>query len=102
MPLFAIGYLIKYKKQMSLMSGYDSDKIADRDGLANWVGSFCFVIAVQVIAMGLMLTWLTEYKRQVGAMLCLVLLVTCVVMILGTKRFKIQESSAPSNESNDE
>jgi hypothetical protein len=33
-----LSYLIKYKKQAYLISGYNEDEIIDKDGFCNWIG----------------------------------------------------------------
>lgn len=36
---FALGYLIKYRKQTSLIAGFDRKTTADPDGLIAWIGN---------------------------------------------------------------
>lgn len=38
LPLYVIAYLIGVKKRIGLISGLNPDRVADKDGLARWVG----------------------------------------------------------------
>ncbi len=53
LPLYVIAYLIGVKKRVGLISGLKSDQVADKDGLARWVGLYLFLIGVVTILMGL-------------------------------------------------
>ena len=53
LPLYVIAYLIGVKKHVGLISGLNSDRVADKDGLAHWVGLMLFLIGVVIALMGL-------------------------------------------------
>ena len=53
LPLYVIAYLIGVKKRVGLISGLNSDRVADKDGLARWVGLMTFLIGVVTVLMGL-------------------------------------------------
>ena len=53
LPLYVIAYLIGVKKRVGLISGLNPDRVADKDGLARWVGLMTFLIGVVTVLMGL-------------------------------------------------
>ena len=87
-PLFAIGFLLRYKKQMNLISGYDPEEYADPDGLANWAGGWCLGLGVFTTLTGGLFFFLKDYILPVVGGYCVVILAMCTVMMLGTHRFK--------------
>ena len=52
-PLYVIAYLIGVKKRVGLISGLNPDRVADKDGLARWVGLMLFLMGVVTVLMGL-------------------------------------------------
>ncbi|MCQ1537977.1 DUF3784 domain-containing protein [Methanocalculus taiwanensis] len=58
---FALGYLIKYRKQTSLIAGFDRKTTADPDGLIAWIGNSLLALAVAAAAIFLLLLLLPEY-----------------------------------------
>lgn len=48
-----LGYLIKNKKMMNLIAGYDSSKVRDEEGLANFVGIYLYAIAILTFCVGI-------------------------------------------------
>ena len=53
LPLYVIAYLIGVKKRIGLVSGLNPDRVADKDGLAQWVGLMIFWVGVVACLMGL-------------------------------------------------
>ena len=53
LPLYVIAYLIGVKKRVGLISGLNPDRVADKDGLARWVGLMLFLMGVVTVLMGL-------------------------------------------------
>ena len=52
-PLYVIAYLIGVKKRVGLISGLNPDRVANKDGLARWVGLMLFLMGVVTVLMGL-------------------------------------------------
>lgn len=48
-----LGVLIKYVGVMELIAGYDSEKIADEEGLADFIGTNALYVAVLTVCVGL-------------------------------------------------
>ncbi|MBS4008552.1 MAG: DUF3784 domain-containing protein [Clostridium sp.] len=44
--LILLGYLIRFKKMLFLLSGYDERKVKDKDALAHFAGNFVMLIGV--------------------------------------------------------
>lgn len=53
LPLYVIAYLIGVKKRIGLISGLNPDRVADKDGLARWVGLMLFLMGLVAVLMGL-------------------------------------------------
>ena len=53
LPLYVLAYLIGVKKRVGLISGINPDQVADKDGLARWVGLMLFLMGMVTILMGL-------------------------------------------------
>lgn len=53
LPLYVIAYLIGVKKRIGLISSLNPDRVADKDGLAQWVGLMIFLVGGVACLMGL-------------------------------------------------
>lgn len=40
----ALGYLIKYRKRIDFIRGYDRDRVSDPAGLSRWVGNNLLIL----------------------------------------------------------
>ena len=58
--LLVLGYLIKYQRKMSLIAGYDPERVTDERGLANWVGGGLLLIGGIGVAVGLLMVVVPE------------------------------------------
>ncbi|WP_428328905.1 DUF3784 domain-containing protein [Mucilaginibacter sp.] len=85
-----LSYLIKYKKQANLISGYDEDMVIDKDGYCNWFGGTLVWAGVYAIVTGVLLwlwpAWFTWIVLSFGV--CVIALV--IVAIVGGRKFKKQ------------
>ncbi len=60
--LFFFGYLIWYKKNLSLIAGYDEHTYkGDKDKLAKSVGSFCMIIGVLTLILPIGLEFIGSF-----------------------------------------
>ncbi|MDB5087459.1 MAG: hypothetical protein JWR09_1453 [Mucilaginibacter sp.] len=50
--IIILSCLIKYKKMAYLISGYNEDEVADKDGLCNWFGGILIWPGVYAIITG--------------------------------------------------
>ncbi|HSW35881.1 MAG TPA: DUF3784 domain-containing protein [Candidatus Limnocylindrales bacterium] len=44
-----LGYLVRFKKMLFLLSGYDERKVKDKDALAHFAGNFVMLIGVTMV-----------------------------------------------------
>ncbi|MEN0052289.1 MAG: DUF3784 domain-containing protein [Mucilaginibacter sp.] len=83
-----LAYLIKYKKQVNIIAGYDERECKDKDGLTNWIGgtlmisgSICFLLAILVIA-------LPNHTNLIMAFFGIVMVLGCMVATIGSNKYK--------------
>ncbi|WP_226007475.1 DUF3784 domain-containing protein [Natrinema salinisoli] len=85
----ALGVLIKYFGMVRLIAGYDSDRVADEEGLADFIGTNTLYVAVLILVVALI-----EYTSVFdGADAMWVVFIVGVVgltarMILGARRYE--------------
>jgi hypothetical protein len=72
--------LIGVKKRVGLVAGYDPSRVADPDGLANWVGLILFLIGIAIVLMGLGVCLFIE--KTLTLILIGVALITTLVIAL--------------------
>src|SRR5258708_34407014 len=53
--LTLFGYLIAVKKQLSLIAGYDPNRVKDKEGLAKWVGNGIMIMGGLEILISLLI-----------------------------------------------
>ena len=87
LPLYVFAFLIRVKKRVNLISGYNPAVVGDPDGLASWVGGFCFLIANVVVLMGVGDYLLPDRILEVALGGVLVISGLTIAMIMGLQRF---------------
>jgi hypothetical protein len=87
LPLYVVAYLIRVKKRLGLIAGFNPALVADPDGMANWVGLFCFLIADAIVLMGVGHYLLPEYPLYVALGGVLLVSGLTIAMIVGLSRF---------------
>lgn len=85
--IIALGYLIKYKKQMGLIAGYSAKRIRDKDGLANWVGSGPLLAGSFGIVVGLSYLALPDFVLELTLVYIVALVAGSLIMVQGSQRF---------------
>ena len=87
LPLYVLAYLIGVKKRVGLVAGYDPSRVADPDGLANWVGLILFLIGIAIVLMGLGVCLFIE-KTLTLILIGVALITTLVIaLIVGTQKY---------------
>jgi len=87
-----LGILIKYFGMVRLIAGYDPDRVADEDGLANFIGTNALYIAALVL-----LVAIVEYTEPFGGSEAIWIAFVVGVglltarMIRGARRYKTAE-----------
>ena len=87
LPLYVLAYLIGVKKRVGLVAGYDPSRVADPDGLANWVGLILFLIGIAIVLMGLGVCLFIE-KTLTLILIGVALITTLVIaLIVGIQKY---------------
>ena len=91
LPLLVLGYLIKYRKRVSLIAGYDPARVRDPEGLARWFGSWTLTLGgLSVLFAGL----LAAFARHTTVVVAgyVVLNVACAVLLTtGCRRYTAEK-----------
>lgn len=83
-----LSYLIKYKKQAHLISGYNEDEVIDKNGLCNWMGGVLMWAGVSAIIAGVLLWKYPAIETPITIAFALITIVAATIAIVGGKRFK--------------
>ncbi len=89
-PLFVLGYLIKYRKRVNLIAGYDPARVRDHDGLARWMGSWAIALGAVTLAFAALLATLPDAVGPVAAGFISVAVVSGIVMLVGCRRYTMR------------
>ena len=83
-----LAYLIKYKKQANLISGYDESLVVDKDGICNWIGSVFMYYGIFVIISSILL-WQFHFNDIIFIVTFIISTLTaCITAIAGSGKYK--------------
>jgi hypothetical protein len=74
----ALGYLIKYRKRIDFIRGYDRNRVSDPAGLSRWVGNNLLILG----GIGIM-TLIIELVFPALELLAATLFLACAVPVVG-------------------
>lgn len=81
-------YLIKYKKQAFLISGYNEDEVADKNSLCEWFGGVVMWSGILAIVTGAVL-WKYPGMGMPAALIFVALnIIIVIIAIRGARKFK--------------
>jgi uncharacterized membrane protein len=83
-----LAYLIKYKKQVNIIAGYDEKECKDKDGLANWVGGTLMISGIICFLLAMLVIVLPHYINLIMGFYAGVILIGCIVATTGSKKYK--------------
>ena len=84
-----LAWLIKYKKKVNLISGYDENTVKDKDGLANWVGG-TLIIAGALALIPSTILLLNALPAGIAVIAYgVIILGGVIITIAGGKKFRI-------------
>ncbi|MDP9082016.1 MAG: DUF3784 domain-containing protein [Bacteroidota bacterium] len=86
--IILMSYLIKYKKMAYLISGYDDNEVADKDGLCNWMGGMLMWPGVYAIIAGAIMWKYPAAVLPLGLSFGVVTIVITIIAIIGARKFK--------------
>lgn len=83
-----LGLVIRKKNMVEIIAGYDPNKVTDKKGLANWVGTNLMFIGVFSIIFGL-ITTLTPGTGTTRVIIYVVgLFLLTIRMAIGTNKYE--------------
>jgi Domain of unknown function (DUF3784) len=85
--LVVCGYLIKYKRKLRLIAGYDARKVRDPAGLADWVGTNLLALAVCAFLIGALTHMFPGLSAALSALFVVAVVGTCLYTTFGAQRF---------------
>lgn len=86
--ILVLSYLIKYKKQAQLISGYDESLIADKDGFCSWIGGVLMWPGIYAIITGVLLYSWPESGLLIALSFGVFTITACFIAVAGSKKFK--------------
>jgi hypothetical protein len=81
------GYLIGFRKQLSLIAGLDVSKVRDSDGLARWAGRGLLIIGVLDLLISLTLLATSMNPTPLIAAYLVMSLGGAAILVIGTRRY---------------
>ncbi len=90
--LIFLGYLIKYKKKVNMLSGYDETLVQDKDGLANFAGASLIILGLISILLGLVIYFFPTHYVLIMNIFTATIIIGCIIMVLGSKRYQIKKN----------
>jgi len=83
-----LSYLIKYRKMAYLISGYNEEDVADKDGLCDWVGGILIWHGVITIITGAVIWRYPTLDLAAAIAFGAITLVMVTIVIAGGRKFK--------------
>jgi hypothetical protein len=83
-----LSYLIKYKKQAYLISGYNEDEVVDKDGFCNWIGGILMWPGIFAIIAGALMWGYPAIGMPVALAFALITIVATIIAIVGGRKYK--------------
>lgn len=87
LPLFVIAYLIGVKKRIGLVSGLNPDRVADKDGLARWVGLMLFLMGGVAVLMGLGIYLFIEETLTITLVGVALISALSIALVVGIQKY---------------
>ena len=93
-----LGVLIKYVGVMDLIAGYDPEKVADEESLADFIGTNALYVAILTVCVGVLELRLSPANSEWYWFVFVIAVVALAVrMIRGARRY---ESASEGNNTN--
>ena len=85
--IILLGYLIKYKKQAWMISGYNKEQVTNKDALCNWFGIVFMLLGIYTVLTAFLLWWRPAYAVPIVAAFCVADFTAIIVAKTGAKKF---------------
>lgn len=89
--LLFLCYLIKYKKQAHLISGYDETQVVDKDRYCNWIGNVLSIPGVFAIIAGVVLWLRIDWALAVAIGFAAITVTAVIIANIGGRKFMKKE-----------
>jgi len=86
--LIFLAYLIKYKKQVGIIAGYDERTCKDKDGLANWIGGSLLITGLLCLLLGIIATLMPNHTDQMMIAFGIIVLLWTIIANIGGRKYK--------------
>ncbi|MGZ3766425.1 MAG: DUF3784 domain-containing protein [Mucilaginibacter sp.] len=83
-----LAYLIKYKKKVNIIAGYDETTVKDKNGLANWVGGTLLISGCLTFMFSLLSIFLPELFKISMIFYFLVISAGGIIAAVGGRKYK--------------
>jgi hypothetical protein len=85
----ALGYLIKYRKRIDLIRGYDRNQVSDPAGLSRWVGNNLLILGGIGVIILIIEFLFTEFELLAATLfLAVAVPVVGLITAYGSRRFE--------------
>ncbi|SDP18645.1 protein of unknown function [Mucilaginibacter sp. OK268] len=86
--LIFLAYLIKYKKQVGIIAGYDERTCKDKDGLANWIGGSLMITGLLCLLLAVAATLMPNHNDPMMIAFGIIVLLWVVIVNVGGRKYK--------------
>lgn len=83
-----LAWLIRYKKKVNLIAGYDAQLVDDKDGLANWVGGILLATGIAALIPVVVLMFLPVYAAWWSGIFAVIVCTGAIIAAVGGSKFK--------------
>ncbi|CAN5193097.1 hypothetical protein BH09BAC6_BH09BAC6_35000 [soil metagenome] len=85
--ILLMGYLIRYKKQAWMISGYNEEQVTDKDALCNWFGGVFMLLGIYTVLTAFLLWWRPGYVIPIVAAFVVFDIAAIAIAKAGGKKF---------------
>jgi hypothetical protein len=90
-PFILLAWLIKYRKMVKMIAGYDEKRFPDTDGLANSVGGTLLKTGLTGLVLAVAFILLPQYMILLVILFSLTILVGAITGTIGVYKYKIKD-----------
>jgi hypothetical protein len=90
-PFILFAWIIKYRKMVKLIAGYDEKHFPDADGLANSAGGTLLKTGLTGLVLAVALILLPQYMIPLVILFSLTILGGAIIGTIGVNKYKIKD-----------
>jgi UDP-N-acetylmuramyl pentapeptide phosphotransferase/UDP-N-acetylglucosamine-1-phosphate transferase len=84
-----LGYLVRYKKKLNIIAGYDESRVHDKNGLANWAGAAIIILGATYLILSLINCIFPNHQTCILNIFAAITIIGCIIMIRGCRKYQI-------------